>query len=56
MGIATTEDCQRDGETMLTFADKALYYVKRNGRGKFKFYDSSLDNIFSDRTATDIES
>ncbi len=56
MGIATTEDCERDGETMLTFADKALYYVKRNGRGKFKFYDSSLDNIFSDRTATDIES
>lgn len=56
MGIATTEVCRRDGEELFSFADKALYYVKRNGRGKFKFYDSSLANIFSDRIATDIES
>ena len=56
MGIATTDVCLRDGEELFTFADKALYYVKRNGRGKFKFYDSSLANIFSDRIATDIES
>ena len=56
MGIATTDVCLRDGEELFTFADKALYYAKRNGRGKFKFYDSSLANIFSDRIATDIES
>lgn len=37
MGIACMSDCDQDYDKLFNLADQALYEVKRNGRGSFKF-------------------
>ncbi len=47
MGIAQTEDIGTDYEELFHSADQALYSVKRSGRGKYRFYQGSMNNMFS---------
>lgn len=53
MGIATTESVGYAYDDLFKAADKALYFVKRNKRGDFRFYDDSMNNMFS--VLSDIE-
>ena len=47
MGIARTEDVGTDYETLFHAADQALYTVKRSGRGRYSFYDGSMQKTLS---------
>ena len=47
MGGATVETVGSDYETLFKAADKALYTVKRSGRGHFRFYDDSIAETLS---------
>ena len=47
MGVATVEAVGADYETLFKAADKALYTVKRSGRGYFRFYDDSIEETLS---------
>ena len=47
MGVATVETVGTDYETLFKAADKALYTVKRSGRGYYRFYDGSMAETLS---------
>ena len=47
MGIARTELVGTDYETMFHAADQALYRVKRSGRGRYEYYDGSIEETLS---------
>lgn len=47
MGIATTENIGFEYDDLFRAADKALYFVKRNKRGAYRFYNESMDKMFS---------
>lgn len=47
MGIATTESIGYEYDNLFKAADKALYFVKRNKRGDFRFYNDSMNSMFS---------
>lgn len=47
MGVAKTETVGADYDTLFHAADKALYAVKRGGRGKYGFYDDSMQKMLS---------
>lgn len=53
MGIAATENIGYEYDDLFKAADKALYYVKRNKRGDYRFYDDSMNSMFS--VLSDIE-
>lgn len=53
MGIAITENTGFEYDDLFKSADKALYYVKRNKRGDYRFYDETMDKMFS--VISDIE-
>lgn len=45
MGVATTELVERGYSALFHAADQALYAVKQEGRGKYRFYDESISSI-----------
>lgn len=47
MGISTTMNCGREYDRLFEQADKALYTAKRSGRGRYVFYDDSMEAMFS---------
>lgn len=54
MGVAESEKVGESYEHLLECADKALYSVKRSGKGNYCFYDESMVDAFS--VSTPIES
>ena len=47
MGIARSDSGDRTYEGLLHRADQALYAVKRQGRGHYRFHDSTMDEMLS---------
>lgn len=47
MGVAQTSTVGIDYDTLFRAADQALYSVKRGGRGQYRFYDDSMQEILS---------
>ena len=47
MGVATIESVGGNYDELFQAADKALYTVKRSGRGYFRFYDGSMSKTLS---------
>ena len=47
MGVATVETVGADYDALFKAADKALYTVKRSGRGYFRFYNDSMAETLS---------
>ena len=47
MGVAQAEVIGTDYDVLFHAADQALYSVKRSGRGRYCFYDDSMDQMFS---------
>lgn len=47
MGVAKSEVVGTDYDQLLHAADKALYAVKRDGRKQYRFYDDSMQGMFS---------
>lgn len=53
MGVALTEVVGSSYDDLFHSADQALYTVKRSGRGQFRFYDKSMQNMLSAITPID---
>ena len=47
MGIARGDETVTDYETLFRRADQALYAAKRSGRGRYCFYDASMQEMLS---------
>lgn len=47
MGVAQAEVVGTDYDVLFHAADQALYSVKRSGRGRYCFYDRSMNQMFS---------
>lgn len=47
LGVALTETVEADYDVLFQAADKALYTVKRGGRGGYCFYDEGIQDTFS---------
>lgn len=47
IGVATTDLAGRDYDMLFRCADQALYAAKADGKGVFRFYDSSMEATFS---------
>lgn len=47
MGIARTETVGTEYEPLFHAADQALYRVKRSGRGRYDYYDESVEETLS---------
>ena len=47
MGVAKTEMVGINYDTLFHAADQALYAVKRSGRGHYRFYDDTMQDILS---------
>lgn len=47
MGVARADMVGTDYETLFHCADQALYTVKRTGRGSYRFYDESMNQMLS---------
>ena len=47
MGVATIESVGGNYDELFQAADKALYTVKRSGRGNYRFYDGSMSKTLS---------
>lgn len=45
MGVARTADVGADFARLFRAADQALYFAKKNGRGHYRFYDASMQNM-----------
>lgn len=45
MGIACTESCDIDYETLFVHADTAMYTVKREAKNSYRFYDPSMTTV-----------
>ncbi len=51
MGISCAKDCGGDYDTLYHMADEALYSVKKNGRGTYRFYDESVKDILTEESS-----
>ena len=49
MGITLFPDDAADSETLLRNADQAMYAAKQQGKNRYSFYDSSLQDAVSER-------
>ena len=47
MGIACAEK-NMDYDTLFTMADTAMYNVKRDSKGNYRFYDSAMKIVLRD--------
>ncbi|MGI6497338.1 MAG: diguanylate cyclase domain-containing protein [Oscillospiraceae bacterium] len=47
MGVACTERAGKEYDILFQCADRALYAGKRQGRGRYLFYDESMEHLFS---------
>ena len=47
MGVCRTETVGSDYDTLFHAADQALYAVKRSGRGRFRFFDQTMQDQLS---------
>jgi len=45
LGVASSPEDSTDGEHILSFADRAMYWVKKNGRNGIKPYDSDVTDL-----------
>ncbi len=55
IGIATAPDDGLDADRLLRHADMALYAAKREGRGRYRFFDSALDKKIQARRALEAD-
>ena len=55
MGIARTGGEKSDYETLFHCADQALYAAKRAGRGQYKFYEESMNDMLSAISSIDCD-
>ena len=51
MGVAVAEQNITDYDTLFSMADKAMYTVKKETKGAYKFYDASMAKITTDRNS-----
>ncbi len=56
MGVAVCPEYGETYEELYRRADLALYAAKKDGKGKFCFYNASLADVLSERTPTPIDS
>jgi len=49
IGIATFPDDATDVDTLLKAADNAMYKAKETGKNRYAFYDSSLNDVLTER-------
>ena len=47
MGVAKSSLLISNYEMILHCADRALYFAKRSGRGRYSFYDETMKDMFS---------
>ncbi len=47
MGVACSREISQNYEDLFCAADRALYSVKRAGRGQYQFYDDSMSQMLS---------
>lgn len=47
MGVVRTDMVGTDYDTLFHAADQALYAVKRSGRGQYRFYDDTMQEMLS---------
>lgn len=47
LGVAVTETVGFDYDTLFRAADQALYTVKRSGGGQYRFFDTTMEDMFS---------
>jgi diguanylate cyclase (GGDEF)-like protein/PAS domain S-box-containing protein len=51
IGIATYPDDALDADTLLKFADAAMYHAKENGRNQHHYYESNMNRLAGERLA-----
>ncbi len=47
IGLSTYPDDGEDAETLIKNADRAMYWVKANGRDNYRFYEPEMDAVVS---------
>lgn len=47
MGVAATADVGTNYDALFRAADQALYFAKHNGRGRYCFYDESMQGLLT---------
>ena len=47
MGVARTEEVGPGYDALFHAADQALYQVKRSGRGRYEFYNETMQAMLS---------
>jgi diguanylate cyclase (GGDEF)-like protein len=55
IGIAIGPNDGGNADDLLMAADLALYAVKAGGRGKYRFYESSMNEVVKDRQQTEMD-
>jgi diguanylate cyclase (GGDEF)-like protein/PAS domain S-box-containing protein len=51
IGISVFPDHANDAETLIKFADQAMYYAKEGGRNAIRLFSSEMDRQITERTA-----